>query len=155
MPPPRVRPPTPVVEMMPPVVASPNGYAACVEVSPGRTTGHPRSLGERVDAHAAHGRQVDDHAVVTRAEAGDTVAATAYGDGQGVVGGETDCGHHVAGVDRLHDDGRPLIDHAVADLTSDVVPLVIRGGYGPPDPLAQCGHCSVVHGAAPHPLSRR
>ena len=28
MPPPRVSPPTPVVEMMPPVVASPNGYAA-------------------------------------------------------------------------------------------------------------------------------
>ena len=30
MPPPRVSPPTPVVEMMPPVVASPNGYAAAL-----------------------------------------------------------------------------------------------------------------------------
>ena len=31
MPPPSVRPPTPVVEMMPPVVASPNGYVAALK----------------------------------------------------------------------------------------------------------------------------
>ena len=115
MPPPRVRPPTPVVEMIPPVVASPNGYVAAFR-SPQVAPPETRAVWvERVDPDAAHGREVDHDAPVGGAEARHAVASAPDGDGQVVVGGEADGRHHVPGVDRLDDHVRPLVDHAVAD----------------------------------------
>jgi len=94
MPPPRVRPAMPVVEISPPVVASPN---ACVslELAPreaGLGTRHPL---RGIDADALHAGQVDDDPVVADRLARDVVAPAADGDRQIVGQSELERRHHV------------------------------------------------------------
>ena len=85
MPPPRVSPPTPVVEMMPPVVARPWACVASLNVAPrGAALGASRP-GLGIDLNVRHPGQVDDHCVVAGAEAGDAVAAGANGHGELVL----------------------------------------------------------------------
>ncbi len=145
MPPPSVSPPTPVVEMMPPVVASPKGYAAALRSPQVAPPARPRGLGDRVDPHAAHRRQVDHEGVVRRTEAGHAVRPAAHGDGQVVVGREPDRGHHVAGVGRPDDQRRAAVDHGVVDASRVVVLGILGRDDGPPNRLAQCFESSGVH----------
>ena len=143
MPPPRVSPPTPVVEMMPPVVASPNGYVAefrSPHVAPPETravwvrgsTRTPRMADRSMTTPPSH---VPKPGTLWPPPRTATVSR--------VVGSETYGGHHVSGVDRLDDEGRALVDHAVADRARDVVPLVIGSGDSPPDLLAQSVKLSI------------
>ena len=128
MPPPRVSPPTPVVEMMPPVVASPNAWRRGVEVAPGRAALGPR---RRVAGSTRTPRmpdEVDHDAVVARAEARDAVAAAADGDGQAVLARRSRTAAITSPASaRLHDHGRPPVDHRVVDAPRLVVPLVLVG----------------------------
>jgi hypothetical protein len=141
MPQPRVSPPTPVVEIMPPVVARPNGYVAAFR-SPHVAPRHSSGVGQRVDPDTAHAEQVDHDSVVAGAEARDAMAAATHLDGQVVVGSEPDGRHHVSSVRRLHDHRRPPVDHAVTDSACLVVP---GSRNGPPHPLTQGRDCGVVH----------
>ena len=148
MPPPRVSPPTPVVEMIPPVVASPNGYAAALrspQVAPPPTravwfsgsTRTPRIDERSMTIPSSHG-----------AEARHAVRATADRDAQAVLAREPDGGHHVAGVRRLDDRGRLTVDHRVVDLPRLVVALVRGRGQRPPQALAQLLQSCCVHACA-------
>ena len=154
MPPPRVRPPTPVVEMMPPVVARPNGYVAAFrspQVAPPATRAVCASGSTRTP-------RIADRSTTTassQCRSRDAVAASAHGDGQRVVGREADGGHHVAGVRRRDDDGRALVDHAVANRARLVVPRVIRPDDGSPDPLAQSVQLAFICPLLSLGLSRR
>ena len=85
MPPPSVSPATPVWDTVPAGVASPNAWASrsyCAERNPGLHAGAP---GDGIDAHAAHGRQVDHEPAVADRLAGEAVATAANRDQQ-VVG---------------------------------------------------------------------
>ena len=54
MPPPRVMPPTPVVEMMPLGVASPKALRGVVQIAQQRAAFDPGGAGYRVDADPVH-----------------------------------------------------------------------------------------------------
>ena len=104
-PPESVRPAMPVSETTPPGTASPNGLRLAVDVGPRAATLRPDGAPLRIDADAAHPREVDHHAVVADCRAGDVVPAAAHRQGQVVlpreVHGGDDVGH--AGT---HDDER-------------------------------------------------
>ena len=77
MPPPRVKPPTPVVEMIPDGTASPNACVAWstspqVQPPPTRTV-----LRRRIHMDVPDQGEVDDQAIVTDAQSAGVVAAAA------------------------------------------------------------------------------
>src|SRR6476646_10449014 len=84
-----------------------------------------RSL-DRVDAHAAHPRQIDDQTIVDRAESGSAVTAAPNGDRETLVTSDVDRGDHIAGVHRASDEQRALVDHAVLDASRLIVGWVVR-----------------------------
>ena len=121
MPPPRVSPPTPVVEMKPLGTARPKGWVAW-STSPQR---HPPSTRTvfvlLVDPDALHPREVDHEAPVADAEARAVVAAAAHRQEQLLLAGEVHAGDHVRHVDAPGDQRGLLVDHAVVDLAGRVV----------------------------------
>src|SRR5205823_9539734 len=66
-----------------------------VELAPDDAALGAGRLRARVDPDSLHRRQVEDEAVVAGAEAGDVVAAAAYGDDEVVLTGEAEAGDHV------------------------------------------------------------
>src|SRR5699024_7104368 len=84
-----------------------------IELAEQRSSSHPRRPCHRVDADAAHPREVDDQAAVTRAEPRQAVATAADGDYQVVVAAESHRRDHIVGVYRAHDESRAAVDHAV------------------------------------------
>ena len=97
----------------------------------------------RVDADAAHLRQVDDQAVVAAAEAGAVVAAAADREQQLVLAGVVDRGHDVGGVGAARDHLGPLVDHAVVQRPGLVVVLVRRTDQPP----AKSRNRNIAHDA--------
>ncbi len=88
MPPPRVRPATPVCETVPAVQASPTAWAAS---SSSASSTPPLQLSDAPDGvygDAAHPGEVDDHPVVAGGVPGEAVPAAADGDLQALVAGE-------------------------------------------------------------------
>ena len=75
-----------------------------VDVGPDRAAADRRAAGGRVDANAAHRREVDHDPVVARREARDAVAAAAYGDREVVAARETDRRDHVGGAGAADDE---------------------------------------------------
>ena len=122
MPPPSVRPATPVEARKPDGVAMPNATVAW-STSP---QVHPRVGADgvvlRADRGAAQQRQVDDQGVVPHPEAGGVVAAAADGDLDAVLAGEPHAGDHVGDVAAARDGGRALVDHGVVDGACLVIP---------------------------------
>ncbi len=105
----------PVLEISPPVVASPKALSLVIEGVPGACRPghvcHPRG---RIDYHAVHRRQVDDHAVVAgELRLRDGVAATAHRRRQLVADGEAQRGQHVGGAGAARDSGWVPVVHAV------------------------------------------
>ena len=126
MPPPSVRPPTPVEARNPDGVAIPNAtvaWSTSPQVQPAstRTVCVPG-----VDGGAAQLRQVDDEGAVPDAEPGRVVAAAADGDLDAVLAGEADAGDDVGGVAAAGDGRRVLVDHGVVDGAGVVVAGVSR-----------------------------
>ena len=107
MPPPRVMPPTPVVEMMPLGVPDRRhgGVVQIAQRAPALDAGGAR-VG--IDAHAVHRREVDDQPVVDSAQPGAVVAAAADGDEDVVVSREVDRGDDVGDVDAVGDEAGRL-----------------------------------------------
>ena len=129
MPPPRVSPPTPVVEMMPPVVASPNACVAWLK-SPQVAPPSARAVMRAgIHPNTSHAREVDDDAVVTRAEARHAVAAAPDRQVEAVLGREA-APHAITSAVPLHrdDEQRTTIDHRVVDGPRVVVARV-GGGH--------------------------
>ncbi len=125
MPPPSVNPAIPVVDTSPPVTASPNAW-----VSWSKSAHVAAALGDGgaaggVDAHAGHGRQVDDHAAVAGGEAGKRVPAAADGDEQVLAAREVDRAHDVGDAGAADDQRRPPVVGAVPDRARLVVAVVV------------------------------
>jgi len=115
MPPPRVNPATPVVEMKPEGTAMPKGVGGVVDVTPDAPrpdAGRPR---RRIHAHALHAREVNHQATVTGPQASPVVAATANRRQQVVFASKLHCGHNVGNVHATRDQLGTLVDHAVID----------------------------------------
>ena len=134
MPPPRLRPPTPVWPTMPPVVARP---CACVSwsTSPHRAppwTRAVRSTGSTDDG--AHRREVDHDPVVAHRGAGHVVAPASYGDLEVAVAGEAHRCGHVGGAAAAGDQSRAPIDGAVPYGACVVVSIVVGGDHVAPEP---------------------
>ena len=120
---------------------------ARVEVAPRRAALGPRRAGRRVHPDAAHAGQVDHDAAVARAEPGHAVTAAAHGEVEPVLPREVHGRHHVAGVRRADDRGRPPVDHGVVDDPRLLVPLVVGSDHRPADQRPQivelrCRHVS-------------
>ena len=100
-----------------------------VDVRPERAALHVRQASLGVDLHAAHRREVDQHAAVDRRQPGDRVAAAAHRHDQAVVAREV---HRVDHVGRAraadHQRGLPVV-HRV-ELGSDPGITRLRGGEG-------------------------
>ena len=128
MPPPSVKPATPVEETSPPVVASPWAW---VSWSTSAQTAPPPTVARRasgIDADAVHRREVDHDAVVAGREAGDAVAPSAHGDREVVAAREADRGDHVGRAGAPDDErGPPAVVGAVPDPARLVVALGARG----------------------------
>ena len=106
MPPPRVSPPTPVLEMIPAGTARPNAWVAW-STSPSRAPPSTRAVcATGIDADAAHPREVDDEAVVDGAEARRAVAAAADRDVEALVAAEADGRDDVGDVGGTDDQRR-------------------------------------------------
>ena len=125
-PPPRVNPPTPVVETRPPVVARPYGSVArsrsLMVAPPGN--GRRSSLG--IDRDGVHPPQVDHKAALREGPARDTVPAAADRDLETEVASEMDRAHDIIHVGALGDDAGPPIDHRVEDRPGLLVGGVAR-----------------------------
>jgi hypothetical protein len=116
-----------------------------VEVTPGGAALGPRPLARRVDPDAAHAREVDDHAVVDRAEPRDAVGAAADGQIEVVLTGEVDRRDDVARVRRPDHGSRPAVDHRVVDLAGVLVARVVRGEHLTSQLLTQVRHRYAAH----------
>ena len=103
-----------------------------VEVAQGGAAFDPGAAPRRVDAHRAHGRQVDHQAIVGQRAAGDVVAAAAHRQRQALAPGFGDGGRHVGGAGAAHDQRRALVDHGVPYLAR----LVVVG-------VAGCDHAAA------------
>lgn len=120
-PPPRVKPPTPVVEWMPLGVARPKGWLArstSPQVHPPR---HPGGARRRVDGDVTHERQVEHQTAIAGAQPSSAVAAAADGEEQILLAGEAHRGDHVGDAGTAGDQRRVFVDHAVVDASSNVV----------------------------------
>jgi hypothetical protein len=132
MPPPSVKPATPVDETRPPVVAR---LCGCVSLSTSAQTAPPPTV-----ARLVHLREIDHDPVVAGREAGDAVAAAADGDQQVVAAGEAHRGRHVAGVGAADDERRAPVVSAVPHLARLCVRSVGRGDDLAVDALSQLLH---------------
>ena len=115
MPPPSVRPATPVVETMPSGHRQPERMGGMVDVA-------LRAAG--LDAHRAVSgstrtpfimRQVDDQPIVATAQPGPVMAAAAHREEQAVVAREVHCRDDIGHVRAARDHAWPLVDHAVVE----------------------------------------
>ena len=115
MPPPSVRPATPVVEIRPPVVASPCAAVAAsrsAQVAPGCTVAVPPA---DVDLDAAHRREVDDHPAVAGAQPGHAVSAASHREWNPRGPRQRHGRDDVLGRTAPRDQRRPGVDGAVPD----------------------------------------
>ena len=146
MPPPRVKPATPV------------GLRLVIDVGPDGSRADRRPVGDGIDAHAAHLRDVDHDAAVAGREAGDAVAAAAHGDRQVVAAGEADRGDHVGWAGAPHDECGPAAVVGTVPDPARLLVAVLAGGEdlaadGFPQLLDRCfpedGDDGVAHDAVP------
>ncbi|HEY1206419.1 MAG TPA: hypothetical protein VGF05_17125 [Bryobacteraceae bacterium] len=100
------------------------GVGGVIEVAPGAAGFGARGLGARIDADAFHRREVEDQAVVARAEAGGSVAAAADGDVELGIPGEVHRADDVGDPGGADDQRGAPIDASVIDLARRFVGVV-------------------------------
>ena len=145
MPPPRVKPPSPVVETRPPVTASPNAWVSwskSAQVAPPCATARRRL---RVDRDGLHRREVEDDPAVAGGEPGDAVRAAAYRERQALAAGELHRLDHVGGAGAADDQRRMLVVRGVPDRTCLVVVAVARSDHLTADRSLQLAHRGFAH----------
>ena len=112
-PPPSVSPATPVSDTTPPGTTRPK---ACVSrsTSPHNAPPWTRAMrGVRIDLHAAHPREIDDHAAIAARVTRHGVAATADGDEETMLAGEPDGVDHIGRPRTPHDERGTALMHGV------------------------------------------
>ena len=127
MPPPRVRPQTPVDEMTPPVVARPNfshSRSNSPQVAPPCANAR---LPAGVDLDLPHQGEIDHHDAVGDGLSGHAVAAAAHRSGEAVFAGETNSLNDIGDARGPHDGRRLAVDHAVPDLARSGVVRIVGG----------------------------
>src|SRR5262249_17306482 len=142
-PPPRVRPATPVVEMIPQGVARPNWWVAwstSAQVQPPST----RTVRRGINPDLAQAGEVDDDAAVTDGPSGDVVAAATDRQEQVVLPREIHRVDHVGDTGAADDQGRAPVDHGVVDLAGRVVAGVAGPDHRAAQPRCECGHRAGV-----------
>jgi hypothetical protein len=117
-----------------------------VDVAPRATALDAHAARLRIDADAAHRRQVDDQAVVAQAQAPAVVAPAAHGEQQPVLAREAHRRDDVGHVGTAGDQARTLGDHRVEDRARSVV----RGIAGLDEGAAQLGAVAREVGVAEH-----
>ena len=120
-----MRPPTPVVEMIPEGTASPCSCVAASTCAPGAAAADAHGARARVDLDAVQEREVEDDAVVDDAQPAAVVAAAAHGEHEAVPAREGDRRRHVVGVRAATDECRVAVDHRVVDAARNVVTRVL------------------------------
>jgi hypothetical protein len=100
--------------------------AGRVEVLPECAAAACRGARLRIDDDVAHQPQVDHHAALAHAVAGDAVATSADGDRKVALARVRQGGDDVFGVERAHDQRRSVLDHRVVRDARGRVPVVLR-----------------------------
>src|SRR5690349_18344883 len=77
-----------------------------------------------VDSDALQAREIDDQSVVTAAEAGPVMPASANRDEQVLLAPEIHGSDDVGCVRAARDEARPFIDHRVVKLASVMISLI-------------------------------
>ncbi|MEZ4505398.1 MAG: hypothetical protein R2848_05855 [Thermomicrobiales bacterium] len=72
-----------------------------------------------------HASQVDDQTVIAGAQSRSVVSTTAHTNRQITFTGELHRRHDIGHIDRLHDERRALVDHAVVDGASGIVVRIV------------------------------
>ena len=104
----------------------------------------------RVDTDALHRREVEDDAVVARAEAGDVVPAAADGDEEPLLAREPKTRDDVGGAGAANDEGRAAVDHPVPDRARLVVSGVARPDSRAAEYLLELGEIEAGCGERCH-----
>ena len=123
IPPPRVRPPTPVCETLPAVVARPYSLRRAVQFAQQRAALDPGEPLVGIDADRVHRRQVDHQPAVGNGVPGDVVTAAADPDLQVAAAAEPDRGSDVGGARGTGRCGRAPVDHRVPDRPASSYPV--------------------------------
>ena len=123
----------PVVEIAPPVTASPCSAAASFSSRPEHASlgGGGPLVG--IDLDPLHLGEVDHHPAVRHGAAGDVVAAAADRDLEPFAARERERRHDVARLPAADDHRRPAVDEAVVDAAGRVVAGVLRAEHRPGD----------------------
>src|SRR4029453_2046205 len=82
-----------------------------IEVLPERPAPARRGAGVRIDDAVAHEPQIHDDAAVADAVARDAVPASTHRQRKILITGKCNRCHHVADVERPHNQLRPAVDH--------------------------------------------
>ncbi len=123
MPPPRVSPPTPVVEMMPLGVARPNPWVAW-STSPHVQPPSTRTVRVGIDPDAFHRGEVDDQAAIAARQPGTVVRTSAHRERQALGARVVHRADHIGDIRAAGDQGRPLVDHPVDELAGLVIAVI-------------------------------
>ncbi len=151
MPPPSVRPATPVEPTTPPGVTSPN---ACVAASKSSHVAPPWARAIRAPASTStppHLREIDHEAAVENAVAGGVVSSAAHRDLQLVGAREVERGRDVGRPETARDDGRTPVDERVEAAPRGVVTLVLGRDHRARKRLAELAHGLVRRVRHAHP----
>ena len=145
MPPPSVSPPTPVVEMMPPVVARPNGYVAALK-SPHVAPPSARAV---LVAGSTRTPRIPDRSITTPPShvpnPGTLWPPPRTATVEAVLAREVHGRHHVTGVRRTDDRRRPPVDHGVVDDPRLVVAVIVGSDDLPTDQRTQIVDLQCSH----------
>ncbi len=89
------------------------GLRGGVDFAPRGAALHPHAAARRVNAHRAHGREVDHRGVVVDGEGVGAVPAVADADGQAALARAAERGGDVAGAGAAGDQRGPAVDEVV------------------------------------------
>lgn len=128
-----------------------HGQAECVrrviDVAGGAAALDANDAPFRIDVNTLHRGQVDDEPVIAAAQPGAVVAAAADGQQQALVSREIYRRNHVGDVRASRNQQRPLVDHAVVELSRFVIRGITGPDHGPAKAVSErLDGCVAYHG---------
>src|SRR5215470_18528740 len=102
-----------------------------IDVAEGGAALDARRAAFRIDEHAAHGREIDDDAIVAQRAAADVVAAAAHGDEQFLGARELHGVDDIGRAGAAGDEAGVLVDARVPNFARPVVGGVAGPDHGP------------------------
>ncbi len=141
MPPPSVRPPTPVLPTMPGGDGQAERVGGMIDIAPAAAAADAHRPRGRVHVDVADGREIDDQAIVADAEPAGIVAAAADRNAQLILAAETYRGHDVRHIGALGDQPRLAADHRIVNLPRVLITRVFRLNQFSAKLAAELRHC--------------